>query len=204
MFASPALKAVICISQMVRDDIRRHFGLPDDRLHVIYNAVDPQEFSPAVRAQRAATRSELGLADDHVAFLLVGSGYARKGVADGHPRARTAARPRTPRHRRQGQGACALPASRATRRRGGPRRSSPGRTTDPRPFLGAADAFVLPTLYDPLSNAVLEALACGLPVVTSTRCGAGELVVAHDAGWTCDAADDAAFAERMQRAARRR
>ncbi len=54
---------------------------------------------------------------------------------------------------------------------------------------------MLPTLYDPLSNAVLEALACGLPVVTSRRCGAGELVVAHDAGWICDADDDAALAD---------
>jgi UDP-glucose:(heptosyl)LPS alpha-1,3-glucosyltransferase len=44
---------------------------------------------------------------------------------------------------------------------------------------------------------VLEALACGLPVVTSHRCGAGELVIAHGAGWTCDAIDDEAFAERM-------
>ena len=41
---------------------------------------------------------------------------------------------------------------------------------------------MLPTLYDALSNAVLEALACGLPVVTSDRCGAGELVRAHGAG----------------------
>jgi UDP-glucose:(heptosyl)LPS alpha-1,3-glucosyltransferase len=74
----------------------------------------------------------------------------------------------------------------------GPRR-------DPRPFYGAADAFVLPTLYDPLSNAVLEALACGLPVVTSTRCGAGELVEKASAGWLCDSTDDAAFSERMSR-----
>ena len=67
---------------------------------------------------------------------------------------------------------------------------------DPRPYLGAADAFVLPTLYDPLGNAVLEALACGLPVVTSRRCGAGELVAAHDAGTLCDAADVDALAAR--------
>jgi UDP-glucose:(heptosyl)LPS alpha-1,3-glucosyltransferase len=74
-----------------------------------------------------------------------------------------------------------------------------GPQEDPRPFLGAADAFVLPTLYDPLSNAVLEALACGLPVVTSRRCGAGELVVAHGAGWICDAGDTAALAAHLER-----
>jgi UDP-glucose:(heptosyl)LPS alpha-1,3-glucosyltransferase len=197
MFASPALKAVICISQMVKDDVQRHFGLPDDRLHVIYNAVDPQEFSPAVRAQRAATRSELRLADDDVAFLLVGSGYARKGVATA---IRALARlPRRARLVIVGKDKSPSRYRRLAHRVGvADRVAFAGPQTDPRPFLGAADAFVLPTLYDPLSNAVLEALACGLPVVTSTRCGAGELVVAHDAGWTCDAADDAAFAERMQ------
>ena len=80
VFADPSLKAVICISQMVRDDIRAHFRVPEERLHVIYNAVDPREFGPHVRAQRDATRARLGLAATDVAFLLLGSGYARKGV----------------------------------------------------------------------------------------------------------------------------
>lgn len=197
LFASPALKAVICISQMVKEDVQRHFTLPDDRLHVIYNAVDPREFSPAVQVNRAATRAELGLADADVAFLSVGSGYARKGVA-------TAIRAlaRLPRHARLvvvGKDKSPAHYRRLAQRAGvGDRVVFAGPQTDPRPFLGAADAFVLPTLYDPLSNAVLEALACGLPVVTSTRCGAGELVVAHAAGWTCEATDDAALAERMQ------
>ena len=57
---------------------------------------------------------------------------------------------------------------------------------------------MLPTLYDPLGNAVLEALACGLPVVTSRRCGAGELVAAHDAGALCDAVDADALAAEME------
>ena len=197
MFESPSLKAVICISQMVRDDVRRHFALPDEKLHVIYNAVDPREFSPAVRTDRAATRAELGLAADHVAFLLVGSDYARKGVATAiRALARLPAeahlvvvgKDKAPGHYR-----------RLARRAGvAGRVIFAGPHQDPRRFLGAADAFVLPTLYDPLSNAVLEALACGLPVVTSRRCGAGELVVAHDAGWICDAIDDAAFADRMR------
>jgi UDP-glucose:(heptosyl)LPS alpha-1,3-glucosyltransferase len=50
--------------------------------------------------------------------------------------------------------------------------------TDVRPFYGAADVFALPTLYDPFPNAALEALACGLPLITTTTCGAAELVTA--------------------------
>jgi len=197
MFASPNLRAVICISKMVRDDVRRHFALPDDKLHVIYNAVDPREFGPAVRETRAATRAELRIADADVAFVLVGSDYARKGVATAiralaklpvTARLIVVGRDKSPsryRHlaRREGVGDRVLFA--------GPQR-------DVRRFLGAADAFVLPTLYDPLSNAVLEALACGLPVVTSERCGAGELVVAHDAGFVCDSIDAAGFVEGMR------
>lgn len=198
VFAHPSLEAVICISQMVRDDIRAHFRIPDERLHVIYNAVDAREFGPSVRERRAATRAALQLADEHVAFLLVGSGYARKGVALAiRALARLPANARLVVVGRDKHPARYV----ALARRAGvtERVVFAGPQLDPRPFYGAADAFVLPTLYDPLSNAVLEALACGLPVVTSTRCGAGELVVAHDAGWICDALDDEAVAECMGR-----
>jgi UDP-glucose:(heptosyl)LPS alpha-1,3-glucosyltransferase len=54
-----------------------------------------------------------------------------------------------------------------------------GGQQDVRPFYGAADVFALPTRYDPLPNAALEALACGLPVLTTPNCGAAELL---DAG----------------------
>jgi UDP-glucose:(heptosyl)LPS alpha-1,3-glucosyltransferase len=139
----------------------------------------------------------LGLGGEDVAFLSVGSGYARKGVAT---TIRALARlPRTARLVVVGKDKAPARYRRLAQRAGvADRVVFAGPRMDPRPFLGAADAFVLPTLYDPLSNAVLEALACGLPVVTSTRCGAGELVVAHAAGWTCEATDDVAFAERMQ------
>ncbi len=165
---------------------------------MIYNAVDPLEFGPQVREGRDATRARLGIAASDVAFLLLGSGYARKGV----PAAlRSLARlPENARLVVVGRDKNPSQYKALARRLDvAARVSFAGPQADPRPYLGAADAFVLPTLYDPLSNAVLEALACGLPVVTSRRCGAGELVVAHDAGVVCDATDVAAIAEGMRR-----
>ena len=57
---------------------------------------------------------------------------------------------------------------------------------------------MLPTLYDPCPNAALEAMACGLPVVTSTKCGAAELVIEHDAGFVCPACDVDGLAAHMR------
>jgi UDP-glucose:(heptosyl)LPS alpha-1,3-glucosyltransferase len=54
---------------------------------------------------------------------------------------------------------------------------------------GAADAFFLPTLYDPFPNACVEALACGLPLLTSTGCGTAEWITEGQNGWVRDALD---------------
>lgn len=189
LFASPLLKAVICNSRMVRQDIRDRFGLPDDRLPVVYNAVDSEAFSPKLRAHRDSMRRKLGVAEDATLFLLVGSGYARKGVA-----AALTALSRLPEKNTHllvvGRDKARGHYKRLARRLGiASRVALVGAQDDPKPFYGAADVFVLPTLYDPCPNAALEAMACGLPVVTSTKCGAAELVVEHDAGFVCDARD---------------
>ena len=51
-----------------------------------------------------------------------------------------------------------------------------GPRADPERLLAAADVYVLPTAYDPAANTTLEAMACGLPVVTSCMNGAAEIV----------------------------
>jgi UDP-glucose:(heptosyl)LPS alpha-1,3-glucosyltransferase len=199
LFASPRLKAVICISEMVREEILAHFAIAPEKLHVIYNAVDTERFSPALAEHRREIRARYGIPDDAVLYLLVGSGYARKGVA-----AAIAALARLPENAHllvvgKDKHAARYQAQAQELGDAGQRIHFAGPQVDARPFYGAADVFVLPTLYDPLSNAVLEALACGLPVLTSAKCGAGEIVRAHQAGFLCDARDVQALADNMAR-----
>lgn len=189
MFASPRLKAIVCNSRMVRDEIVRHYGVAGERLIVIPNAVDGNHFHPGLREQhRISTRREHGLDDTRPVFLFVGSGFERKGVdlllevweqldasliVIGHDRD-------LPEYRR-----------RAAKLAGKVRFL--GAQRDVRPWLGAADVFVLPTLYDPLPNAALEALASGLPVLTSTKSGAAEWITPGVNGDVADALDSAAW-----------
>ena len=196
LFASPWLRAVICNSKMVRDEIHERFGLSMEKLPVIYNAVNSDVFSPELKQHRAAVRQKLGVPDTATVFLLVGSGYARKGVATA-----IQALTRLPGDTYLfvvGRDKSTRPYKRLARHLGIARRVMLlGAQDDPRPFYGAADAFVLPTLYDPCPNAALEAMACGLPVVTSTKCGVAVLVTENDAGLVCAARDVDALARHM-------
>src|SRR5512140_23565 len=49
LFASPRLRAVICNSNMVKEEVRRHFGLAEAKLRVIYSGVDLALFRPELR-----------------------------------------------------------------------------------------------------------------------------------------------------------
>lgn len=201
MFAHPQLRAVICNSLLVRDEIVAHFGIAADKLHVVHNGVDQQRFHPRLRARhRADVRRAHGIPDQAPLFLFVGSGFERKGVS---ALLQSFARPAfhdarlaivgADRHqRRYMRQAAALGV--------GARAHFVGAVRDVAPWYGAADCFVLPTLYDPFPNAALEAFSCGLPVVTSTTCGAAELASEDDCVWVADALDVDGVAAGMARA----
>lgn len=198
LFASPRLRAVICNSRMVRDEIRRHFGVDEAKLHVIYSGVDLDAFSPSLRAaHRARMRRDLGIDQDAIVFLHVGSGYARKGVAQ--LLAAFAALP-NPNTRLLVVGADKAEGRlkrQAARLRIADRVHFAGGQAEIKPWYGVADCFVLATLYDPFPNAALEALASGLPIVVSGQCGAAELVEEGANGFVRDALDANGFSEAM-------
>ncbi len=198
MFRHTALRAVICNSQMVKDDIARRFGVAAEKLHVIPNGVDLEVFHPGLRAEHGSrVRAELGIPADAPVVLFVGSGFERKGVA---VLLRALAAMTNPAAhlivvgKDRGQ---SLAEKLAQTLGVDERVHFLGGREDVRPYYGAADVFCLPTLYDPMPNAALEAFACGLPVVTSTTCGAAELIVPGKNGAVCEALDHAAIAAQL-------
>lgn len=197
LFSSPRLRAVICNSRMVKMEILHYFRLPESKLHVIYNGVDVQAFSPELKRHRDALRTQFAIPQEATLFLFVGSGFERKGVRQALEA--MAQLPsdvylivvgRDKRIKKFQQQAAALKIETRVR--------FAGVQSDVKPFYGAADALVLPTLYDPFPNVVLEAMASGLPVITSQQCGAAELIEQGRNGYVCDALDIPALVESMR------
>jgi len=195
VFADPR-QIVHCNSFMVRDALARRHGVPPERLVVIPNGVDLERFHPRRRDEaRAELRGAWAPGDDPV-WLFAGSGFRRKGL-DVALRALAgsagvlwvAGRDDPAPWRR-----CASRLGVAERTRFlGPRH-------DLERVYAAADALLLPTRYDAFANVCLEALASGLPVVTSGANGAAATVA--DAGLVvADAEDAAGFARALERLA---
>ncbi len=186
MFEAPALKAVICNSEMVKQDILRCFSLDASKIHVIHNAIDTRRFQPATEATRHATRQQLNLPDSATVLIYVGSGFERKGLKAAIEALANSDRylivvgqdKHLPRYQQLANRLNCLDRIRFV-----------GVQQDVQPFYHAADGLLLPTLYDPFPNVVLEAMACGLPVITSTGCGGAEFITAGQEGFVCDALD---------------
>jgi UDP-glucose:(heptosyl)LPS alpha-1,3-glucosyltransferase len=162
---SGGAKRVIANSQLVKRDIVQHFRFPEDRIDVVYNGLPAQPVDPGARE---IVRQELGIDPEEYVAIFVGSGWERKGLrfaaeavrilGDDAPILLVAGR---------GDEASLPKTSRI--RFLGPRADIPR-------LLAASDVFVLPTIYDPFSNASLEALAAGLPVITTRANGFSEII----------------------------
>ncbi len=198
MFEHPRLRAVVCNSLMVRQEIQRAFRIAPEKLHVVYNGVDLDHFHPRHReGWRGRERSALGCKPRDTLFLFVGAGYARKGLAaaiDALARAKN-------------EGLWLLVVGRDRDERSfierakdagiGSRVRFLGPKEDVRPLYAAADCFILPSRYDPFPNTVLEALAMGLPAIVSSRCGAAEVLAESEAGWVCEPDDVSGIGQLM-------
>ena len=164
VFALGGVRRVICNSHFVANQIIARFEFPPEQIDVIYNGVPYQQFS---KGDRALGRRALELNSDDYVVLLVGAGAERKG----HAIARAAMK----RVKKKNAKLVII--------------DKPPTVAMPHVYA-AADVFVLPTLYDPFANVTLEALAAGLPTITSAQNGASEIMQNEVNGFILPRADD--------------
>jgi UDP-glucose:(heptosyl)LPS alpha-1,3-glucosyltransferase len=194
---------IITNSERGQDEIQHHYGVPATRLLTIYNGVDTDRFHPGVRQLfRQTQRAVWGVSTTDLVLLFVGSGFHRKGLdrmieALGELRRRGATNVRLV---VVGKGRMA-PYQRLARKVAvADVVRFEGLRIDVERCYAAADLFVLPTRYDPFANTCLEAMACGLPVLTTAINGAAELM--HDGLHGCvldDTPSSETVADALQR-----
>jgi UDP-glucose:(heptosyl)LPS alpha-1,3-glucosyltransferase len=193
-------RLIVANSQRVRADLGRHYGVPPGDVRVIYNGVDLDRFSPSQRlARRAAARAPLALPAGATALLFMGTGFQRKGLR--YALRALGEAPKEVHLLVAGRDQASSRYEAEARDRGVAERVRfLGAVPEPESAYAAADGFVLPTIYEPFSNACLEALASGLPVITTRDNGAAELLSGHHPALVLDdPADHHGLAERMAR-----
>lgn len=208
LFFSPRHQVILCIernifkegnyrriivnSRLSRLHVMHYYGVPDTKVRLVYNGVDHGLFYPDnTGSLRAAARERFGLAPTDRVLAFVANDFKRKGLA--------CALNVLSGLRRAGYIVRLIVAGRGSKRQVeqiasalhiGPDIIFAGCVAEPQHVYHAADLVILPTLYDPFANVCLEAMACGIPVLT-TRCnGASELIEHGMSGFVVERPED--------------
>jgi glycosyltransferase involved in cell wall biosynthesis len=188
----------VALSAEARDELLAN-GVPAERIRVIPNGVDLAVNRPAAPGERAALRERLGLPAGRFLGAFVGRLHPVKDVdtlleaaarvpelvlvvvGDGPERGRLEAR--------------------AAELQLGPRVRFQGQSRRVADVLRAADAFLLSSHGEGMSNALLEAMACGLPCLASDAVGGAKELLCQGRGLLVAGGDAAAWAEAIERVA---
>lgn len=175
-------RMIITNSQLSKKIIREYYDYPAERIHVIYNGVDHRQFSPG---------SYLSAENGEIRLLFVGQDFKRKGltpVIQALGEARKAGF--NCNLRVIGRDNPAPYQSLAAQLGLAENITFEGPSKTIQDAYRTADLFVFPTFYDPFANVCLEALACGLPVITTTTNGSSEIIDEGVDGFVVDGAPD--------------
>ena len=177
-------RAIIANSAMVRDEILAQFPYPADQIHIVRNGIQPWAELP----ERETARKKFRIDTEVLCLLFLGTGWERKGLTtaigalDKLDSATLVVAGRGPADLYRHDKARFL-----------------GPVSDIASLFAAADLLVAPTWYDPFSNACLEALAAGLPVITTSANGFSEILTPGVHGDITPAGDSLALTEAVEK-----
>lgn len=204
LYESGRVRRIITQSTLDTRLLTEYFRIPEGRIRRIPNGVNLSVFQPRTRDQRAEVRAAWNIATDEPLLVFAAMDFRRKGLdtllealskihhralASGtapgdSPRAKTGRiAADCPKLLVLGDGEIGRYRQRATALGIGRSVIFAGRQAGIQNFYGAADLFVLPTIYEPFPNVNLEAMACGLPVITTKTAGGADLVVPGENGF---------------------
>jgi glycosyltransferase involved in cell wall biosynthesis len=199
---------VIVVSEATRRDLLDLYPVDPERVTVIHHGVDTRRYRPTPDAEVARVRSRLGVRRPYLLFLggieprknlprLVRAFAARPSVAKGPDLVIAGASvPWNPEGRDELEAAIrSIPVEARERIRMAGYVAGSEKVA----LLSGAEALVFPSLYEGFGFPVLEAMACGTPVLTSDVSSLPE--VAGDAALLVDPVDDASIAEGIDRLA---
>jgi len=176
IFRNNGARFIMTNSNLVKDQIRRYYGVSSDRIRVIYNSVDHQRFNRSVKDRyRREVRTRYGIDESDLLIFFVGNGFQLKGL----PillEALAGLQNRKIKLVVAGNDPIASHQRWAQRNGIGNDTIFLGYQTGLERFYGAADLFILPTRYDPFANVCLESMACGTPVITTRMNGVSEII----------------------------
>jgi UDP-glucose:(heptosyl)LPS alpha-1,3-glucosyltransferase len=192
---------IVAISDMVKRDMIRCYGIPEDRVTVVYNGVDLDHFHPKNHRYREEIRTKHGIVEESV-ILFVSNNFRMKGLVF-LMKALASLKKKSPapfrllilgRDRQE-------PYRRLANRIGlSGEIIFAGSTDNPEKYYGAADLLVHPSFYDACSLTVLEALASGLPVITTSTNGASGVLHQGEEGYVLsDPRDEQDLEEKISR-----
>ncbi|MEW6570349.1 MAG: glycosyltransferase family 4 protein [Nitrospirota bacterium] len=194
IFEGHRFKKVIAISKLVKKNILDHYNVNEKDIEVIYNAVDIERFRPEnKRLYRGEIRKKYSIRDDAFVLLFVGSGFERKGVEHLLKAVQMVVYPLTVLIVGKG------PEQKFTHPLSNHRIIFCGAQKEVDKYYAASDLFVFPALYEPFGNVHLEALATGLPVITTKSTGAAEILEDGVHGFVVSSPEDhASVAEKIE------
>jgi len=211
------VRHMIALAECVKKDIIEGYGIDPAKVTLAYSGTNLEEFRPENRtAYRQEIRARHGIADNDMLFIFVGNPYIRKGL-DRVIEALPALGGRNYKLLICGKDN-PEPFKQLAERLGVADKLvwNVGLTSEIKKYFAAADAFVFPTRYEPFGLVITEAMASGLPAITTKLSGAAELIEDGKDGLLMDdpedvvtlksymirLADDSALRSRMGAAAR--
>lgn len=201
IFSRRCFRKIIAPSEFIKQNILREYRnvRPQD-ITVIYNGVDLDRFHPENKGKyRHLVRKELGINETDKLLLFIGTGFERKGLRYAIESLQYL--PENTYLTVIGKGSVKLYNKLAAGISVSDRVRFIGPAEGAERYYAASDLLVAPTLYEPMANVILEALATGIPVVTTRNCGNSEVVSEGENGWLIDDPTDAEeIAERIRQA----